>query len=138
MSATVRRGSSFRIKFRPVSNVNFATLGTPFITIQQELMELVPEAHLDSENNMVYADVSESESITLVEDVETQAQLMFSNEDGTSYRFMVHNITVLPTLFGTRTDEIQNREEQEPLPGTSTEGQEQSSGTSGDDQNVQG
>lgn len=118
MGMAIRRGASFRIKFRPVSNVNFATLGTPFVTIQQELMELVPEAHLDTEHNLVYADVSEAESITLVEDVETQAQLMFSNSDGTSYRFPVHDITVLPTLFGTRSDEIQNREEQEPLPGS--------------------
>lgn len=116
MNFAVVRGASFRIKFKPTSDVNVAELGDPFITIAQELVALNPEAHVDLENNLVYADVDEADSILLVDDVETMAQLMFSNVDGKSYRFQQHEVVVLPSLFGSRQDEIEERQPEETEP----------------------
>lgn len=123
MGMAVVRGASFRIKFKPTSNVNVAELGDPFVTIAQELVALNPEAHIDAQNNLVYADVNEEDSILLVDDVETFAQLMFSNSDGKSYRFQVHDLTVLPSLFGSRQDEIEERQSEEENPEETTEEQ---------------
>lgn len=116
MGMAIVRGASFRIKFKPTSNVNVGELGDPFITIAQELVALNPEAHVDTENNLVYADVDEADSILLVDDVETWAQLMFSNENGKSYRFQIHDLTILPSLFGSRQDEIDERQQEEETP----------------------
>lgn len=112
MAAIVQRGASFRIIFRPLTNVDVSALGTPFISIQQELIEITPEAVVDAQNNLVYADVDETQSLALVDDVTTRAQLMFSNDDGTSYRFPIHEIYVTDTLFGSYEDEVANRVEQ--------------------------
>lgn len=104
MAAVIYRGGSCRIKFN-IKNVDVANLGEPVIAISQELAYLSPDAVVDTENNCVYADLSESDTIQLVDDAETKCQCAFQKEDGTTYRFPVHNITVSGTLMWTLFEE---------------------------------
>lgn len=100
MSTTIVRGGSCRIVFRPLNGVRVADLGTPSIGISQELTFLTPNVTLDVTNNRIYADLTEEDTMQLVENVETRAQAAFTN-DSTEvvYRFPEHYITVVATVF---------------------------------------
>lgn len=100
MAANIPRGGSCRICFYPQGGLDVTDLGTPKIGIYQELTFLSPEVVVDSTNNRIYADLTEADTIQLVEDVETQVQAVYLNDqDEIVYRFPVHNVTVTATVF---------------------------------------
>lgn len=117
MATTIVRGSTCRISFTPLGGLDVTQLGTPAIAISQELTLLTPEVVVDAENNRIYSDLKEEDTIQLVEGVETRAQAMFADEGGQSvYRFPVHPITVESTLVAELLVNEEEEEEEEELP----------------------
>lgn len=100
MAAIIPRGGSCRICFYPQGGLDVTDLGTPRIGIYQELTFLTPDVTVDSSNNRIYADLTEDDTIQLVEDVETQVQAVYLNDqDEIVYRFPIHKVTVTATVF---------------------------------------
>lgn len=100
MATNIPRGGSCRICFYPQGGLDVTELGTPRIGIYQELVFLTPTVTVDSTKNRIYADLKEEDTIQLVEDVETQVQAVYLNDqDEVVYRFPVHNVTVTTTVF---------------------------------------
>ena len=106
MATNIVRGGTCRICFYPQSGLRVESLGTPAIAISQELTFLTPEVGVDVENNRIYADLTEKDTIQLVENTETRVQAAFTNEvTGDVYRFPIHNVNVTETLFGSFSEE---------------------------------
>ena len=113
MAAVIYRGSTCRIIFKPLDGINVSDLGEPSIAISQELAFLTPDPVVDTENNRVYADLTEEETLTLVDGAETKAQIAYVDTEAESViRFPVHDIRVESTLMWTLMEE----EEEEPTP----------------------
>ena len=72
---------------------------------------MTPDPVVDTENNRVYADLTEEETLTLVDGAETKAQIAYVDTEAESViRFPVHDIRVESTLMWTL------MEEEEPTP----------------------
>lgn len=100
MATNIPRGGSCRICFYPQGGLDVSDLGTPQIGIYQELTFLTPEVVVDTDKNRIYADLTEEDTIRLVEGVQTQVQAVYLNdEDEIVYRFPVHYVTVTATVF---------------------------------------
>lgn len=100
MATTIVRGGTCRIIFKPLNGLQVADLGTPSIGISQELTFLTPDVTVDTANNRIYADLTETDTMQLVENVETRAQAVFTDDDSeVVYRFPEHYITVTATVF---------------------------------------
>lgn len=100
MATNIPRGGACRLCFYPQGGLSVATLGTPQIGVYQELTFLTPNVTVDQANNRIYADLTEADTIQLVEDVETQVQAVYLNDNGeVVYRFPVHYVTVTATVF---------------------------------------
>lgn len=113
MAAVIYRGSTCRIKFKP-KNVDISALGTPTIVISQEYAYITPEVYIDTTNGVVFADLYQDDTIQLVENLETRAQLMFYDEETKAVtRFPVHYITVYPTLAWMIYEQPEEEEQQE-------------------------
>lgn len=114
MANEIVRGSNCRICFYPQGGLRVADLGDPVIGIRQELAFLLPDVVVDEDNNRIYADLTEYDTMQLVEGVTTEAQAAFTNDDGeVVYRFPVHQLTVSPTIFGIFFETIEEEEEEE-------------------------
>lgn len=100
MGYSLPRGSSCRLCFYPQGGINVADLGDPVVAIKQELTFISKDAVVDVENNRVYVDLTEEDTIQLVENVETKVQVVYLNDDSeTVYRFPIHNLIITDTLF---------------------------------------
>lgn len=101
MAVEIIRGSACRICFYPQGGLKVGELGDPAIGISQELTFLDLEAVVDEENNRVYADLMEVDTIQLVEGIDTVCQLVFTDDETEDVlRFPEHKLTVSPSLFG--------------------------------------
>lgn len=118
MSAILYRGSTCRIKFTPRGGVHVDDLGEPSIAIYQENLYLpLDNVTVDSQNNCIYADLSQEDTLLIAEGLETSAQAAYSKPDGTVYRFPVHRLDVRRTLMWTiDTGEEEEEEEETPTP----------------------
>lgn len=102
MAAILYRGSTCRIKFTPLGGIQVDDLGDPSIAIYQENLYLpLDDVTVDAENNCIYADLTQEETLLIAEGLETSAQAVYSKQDGTVYRFPVHKIDVRRTLMWT-------------------------------------
>lgn len=118
MAAVIYRGSTCRIVFKPLGGINVSELGEPSIAISQELAFLTPDPVVDTENNRVYADLTEEETLTLVDGAETKAQIAYvDTEAETVIRFPIHDIRVEPTLMWSLMEEEEETPTPEPEPG---------------------
>lgn len=101
MTAIIYKGSTCRIRFRPLNGLSVSTLGEPIIGIKQGNVFVSPETvTVDTENNCVYADLSESDTIQLIADMETTAQVVFTDNDQV-IRFPQHAVVVKDTNMWT-------------------------------------
>lgn len=101
MAVNIVRGGTCRIVFKPLGGLNVADLGTPEIAISQDITYVSPDnVVVDVANNRVYADLTEAQTMQLVDGAETKTQVVFTNEETQDiYRFPIHNLTVSETLF---------------------------------------
>lgn len=113
MSAILYRGSTCRIKSKPLGGLQVDTLGEPSMAIYQENLYLpLDDVQVDSVNNCIYADLSQTETLLIAEGLETTVQAAYSKPDGTVYRFPTHRIDVRRTLMWTiETGEEEQEEE---------------------------
>lgn len=111
MANTIYRGSTCRIQFKP-KNVDISLLGDPSIVISQEYAYVTPTVYINEDDGIIFADLSQDDTIQLVEYLETKAQLIFYNNDTKSVtRFPVHQVNVEPTIAWIL---YENEEEAEP------------------------
>ena len=114
MSAVIVRGGTCRLIFRPEGGLNVNDLGTPSIAVEQELTFLTPEVIVDVPNNRIYADLTEEDTIQLVEGLTTRVQAVFTDDETEAvYRFPIHQVTVIETLFGQFFPEEEEEEQEE-------------------------
>lgn len=111
MSTVIYRGASCRIKFRPLGGISVSQLGTPTIGIYQDNYFISPDVMVDLENNCIYADLTETDTLMMSDGVETTCQAAYQLPDGTTYRFPVHHLEVRRTMMWTLTEESSNDEE---------------------------
>lgn len=117
MSAILYRGSTCRIKFTPLNGILVDELGDPSIAIYQDNLFLVPdEVQVDTANNCIYADLSQTDTLLIAEGLETTAQAAYVQQDGTSIRFPVHKLDVRRTLMWTLETAEEEEEQEEPTP----------------------
>lgn len=101
MAAIIYRGSTCRIRFRPLNGLSVSSLGEPTIGIKQGNIFVSPEnVTVDAVNNCIYADLAESDTIQLLGDVETVAQAVFVNGENV-VRFPQHSVIVKDTNMWT-------------------------------------
>lgn len=106
MAAIIYRGSTCRIKFRPLGGVSVSDLGEPTIAIYQDNNFITPEnVVVDTENNCVYADLAEEDTIMLSDGLETLCQAAYVDDNGEVIRFPTHTLDVRRTLLWRLTEE---------------------------------
>lgn len=110
MGTTIYRGSTPVIKFKVLNDVTVSELGTPSIAIAQELVYLTPEVTVNAADNSITAKLTEDETLSLVEGVETSVQEIWQQADGTIIRYPVHALTVAETIM----EEVNPEPEPEP------------------------
>lgn len=112
MAAIIYRGSTCRIKFKPLMGVTVEELGEPTIAIYQDNLFITPEEVLvDTANNCIYADLTQDDTLMLGDGLETTAQAAYVKQDGSVVRFPVHTIDVRRTLMWTLEIEEETQEE---------------------------
>ena len=100
MSTKIIRGGTCRISFYPRNGLRVIAMGTPSIGIRQDNVFLIPSVTIDNAKNRIYADLTEADTIQLVENVQTQAQAVFTNDETeVVYRFPIHELTVEESVF---------------------------------------
>lgn len=106
MAAYIYAGGTPIIRFTPMNGVlvTDASLGTPVIAVTQGELLLTYEDEaltIDPGTNSISAQMSEEDTITMVDGVPAQAQLAFYNtETGMVTRFPIHEIAVLQSILG--------------------------------------
>lgn len=106
MAAVVYRGSTCRIKFRPLGDILVSELGEPTIAIYQENNFLTPDnIVVDTENNCIYADLTEEDTIVLSDGLETLCQAAYVDANDNVIRFPTHTLDVRRTLLWRLTEE---------------------------------
>ena len=88
MSAVLYRGSTCRIKFKPLLGLQVSDLGEPVIGIYQDNFYFSPEnVVVDTDHNCIYADLTQEETLQLGEGLETTCQAAYLAQDGSVFRF---------------------------------------------------
>ena len=106
MAAVIYRGSTCRIKFRPLGDISVSDLGEPTIAIYQENNFLTPDnVVVDTENNCIYADLTEEDTILLSDGLETLCQAVYVDTNDNVIRFPTHTLDVRRTLLWRLTEE---------------------------------
>ena len=106
MATYIYAGGTPIIRFTPANGVRVddASLGTPVIAVIQGELALTYETDdlvIDPAANTISAQMSEEDTLTMVDGIPALAQLSFYNEQtGLVTRFPVHEITVLRSLLG--------------------------------------
>lgn len=99
MATTITRGSTCRIKSSPLGGLKISDLGAPQIYISQDLSFISKDATVSDDGSYIYCDLTESETLELVDGVETRIQVVYVNDaENKVYRMPIHIATVLPTL----------------------------------------
>lgn len=99
MAGVIYRGSTPTIYIRPVNGMQVSDLGEPAVAISQDVAFLTPEVTVDSANNRLIVALTESETLSLTEDVDTFIQAVYKTQSGDIYRFPIHKLSVASTLI---------------------------------------
>lgn len=102
MAAVIFRGSTPTLTFRPTNGMSVADLGTPTVAVAQDVSYLEKAGEdvvVDTEANTASVKFTEEETLSLVPDIETRAQIVWKTEDGDVFRFPEHSISVASTLM---------------------------------------
>lgn len=99
MATVIYRGSTPTIYISPTNGMSVSDLGTPTVAISQDVEFLVPDVTVDSANNRLVVELTEEDTLSLTEGVETYIQAIYDDGNGSIIRFPMHPITVVGTLI---------------------------------------
>lgn len=109
MAVVIYRGSTPTIYISPTNGMQVSDLGEPTIAISQDIAFLTPDVTVDTANNRLVVTLTEDDTLSLTEGVETYLQAVYEVGDGTIIRFPMHPVTVVGTLM----EEVTTTQEEE-------------------------
>ena len=113
MATYIYQGSTPILRFKPLGGISVSdpTLGDPTIAVSQLDVNIIYDGEditVDANDNSVWVQMTETETLRLVDGTPVQAQLSFANTDTEQVvRFPIIDLTVLPTIADSLLENIE-------------------------------